>query len=318
MYRYKRRHQREDMEQLDRWLVSYADYMTLMFALFVVMYAYAMLKQERLQQLSDVIVETFAPSGDKRHPASGILEEGLKKQPIPLDGEQILPARGSKPVDGFSALSDLENDNTGKALEDVRAELHLKFNDVERHGLLTIHQDEDWLVLEMNSGLLFASGSATPTANARVVLSEIGKVLGQNNNYIRVRGYTDSQPIQTELYSSNWDLSALRASAVVDLLSESVQPERLAIEAYGAFRPIADNATADGRARNRRVEIAVSKYAWVPEPVINEVIPFVAAPEEQPLVEMAEEMMDSEQEDIGQIRIIRLPGGGIRITSREE
>ena len=108
--------------------------------------------------------------------------------------------------------------------------------------------DGDWLEIELNSGLLFPSGSASPTNSASAILSVIYDVIGEVSNYIRIRGYTDNQPISNEIFSSNWELSVSRATAILRLLEEmNLNSARMAIEGYGEFYPSSDNATASGR-----------------------------------------------------------------------
>ena len=105
-----------------------------------------------------------------------------------------------------------------------------------------------------------SSASATPSADARLIFAEIAKHLSSGNNPIQVEGYTDSDPIQTSIFPSNWELSAARASAVVKLLAgDGVAPARLSAVGYGEFQPIADNSSEAGRAQNRRVVLMVAR-----------------------------------------------------------
>ena len=128
-------------------------------------------------------------------------------------------------------------------------------------GYAQLQIDGDWLEIELNSGLLFPSGSSSPTNAAKDILSVIYQVIADSSNYIRVRGYTDNQVIATEIFSSNWELSVFRATAILRVLEElTLNPARMAIEGYGQYYPNADNNTATGRAKNRRVVIAISKY----------------------------------------------------------
>ena len=141
----------------------------------------------------------------------------------------------------------------------------------------------------------------------------IYQVIADASNYIRVRGYTDNQAIETEIFSSNWELSVFRATAILRILEElTVNPARMAIEGYGQYYPNADNSTATGRAKNRRVVIAISKYGL-------EQANLLATPTISVKDVEAIKSIDSETNaDENEIRIIRLENGGIRITTRAE
>ena len=121
-----------------------------------------------------------------------------------------------------------------------------------------------------------------------------------------MRGYTDNQPINNEIFRSNWTLSAARAEAVLTaLVGKGIAPERLAYEAYGEFSPFADNGSEQGRLQNRKVVVAISRFAWVPPATVK---PLTGTPVQDEL-----QSVDSEK-----IRVIALPGGGIRITTRQD
>ena len=171
-------------------------------------------------------------------------------------------------------------------------------------------QDDNWLTVVLSSGLLFGSGSAFMSSNADPVLNTLSSILKPVDNYVRVRGYTDNQQINNEIFRSNWTLSAARAEAVLTaLIAKWIAPQRLAYEAYGEFSPFSDNSTEQGRLQNRKVVVAISKFAWVPPP--NPAPPVQPVTEEPvPAVQQAVEA--------GEVKVISLPGGGIRITTRQD
>jgi chemotaxis protein MotB len=176
-------------------------------------------------------------------------------------------------------------------------------------GIVKLTQDENWLTVELSSGLLFGSGSAFLGPNAAPVINTLSSILKPVDNYVRVRGYTDNQQINNEIYRSNWALSAARAEAVLNgLIADGIAPQRLAFEAYGEFSPFADNGSEQGRLQNRKVVVAISKFAWVPPAPVVATPTVVAEP--VPAVQQAV--------DAGEIKVITLPGGGIRITTRQD
>ncbi|GAA5213965.1 flagellar motor protein MotB [Corallincola platygyrae] len=318
MYRYRRRHLTEDHENLDRWLVSYADYMTLMFAFFVVLYAMAMINNEKFEQLSHTLGEVFSQQKDpgKGATGEGVLTE-VKDSEIPLHGESLLESKGAKPVDSDTQLTSLDKELTGTPLSELKEQLDEALLPVVESGLADVELIGDWLVIELKSGLLFPSGSAALGPNAEPILSSVSDTLAKSQNYLRVRGYTDDIPIRNEQFSSNWELSVARATSVLRLMERQIQPERLAIEAYGPYQPKVSNDTADGRATNRRVVIAVSQYAWAPEV-------FIANESRELADETPAEVDEPAQADAtvdegkSKIRFVRLPNGALRITTRED
>ena len=127
-------------------------------------------------------------------------------------------------------------------------------------GLVDIRERDGWLEIEINNRILFASGSARPGEEAQALLALLGEVLGRFPNPVQVEGYTDDRPISSVAFSSNWELSAARAAAVVNLLARhGVDPAQLVALGYGENDPVADNSTPEGRARNRRVILKIFK-----------------------------------------------------------
>ena len=325
MYRHKQKHSQVEPEQLDRWLVSYADYMTLMFALFVVLYAMAIVKEEQYSVLADSLTRMFEKPEQSGTgvPGQSVLTTPAQQSELDLYGTSLEQPKGPELVADATRLSDVSQRLLGSPLQSVEQQLTKALANLLEQGLAKLQQDQNWLTIELSSGLLFASGSATATPSAKTLLTEITRVINPINNFIRVRGYTDDQPINNELFSSNWELSAWRALAVLRQLQQQLQPPRLAMEAYAAYRPVSDNGDEQSRARNRRVVITVSKYAWQPPTAAaaNEtattaatVSPAVSAAAGQP--QRAEPQAEAELDN--GLKLIRLPNGGIRITNGEE
>ncbi|MGY3856198.1 flagellar motor protein MotB [Aeromonas intestinalis] len=290
-------------EHLDRWLVSYADYMTLIFALFVVLYSVAIVNKEQYRAVIEGMTQAFnqIPRSDGLLEGQGksLLDHAVSAAPSLLES-QASPAPSLAPITGTPVQQD------GASLAAIDVQLQQTMGSLVEAGVVKITQDDNWLTVELSAGLLFNSGSAFLGPNAAPVLDTLSGILKPVDNYVRVRGYTDNEPIHNEMFSSNWALSAARAEAVLGaLITKGIVPQRLAYEAYGEFSPVADNGTEQGRLQNRKVVVAISRFAWV--------APAPAQPQAQAPAATAPAAVDSED-----VRVVTLPGGGIRITTRQD
>ena len=240
-----RRRAPEEPENHERWLVSYADFITLLFAFFVVMYSISSLNEGKYKILTESLVGIF------NQPDRAI-------KPIPIGEERPRTTLTEKlPSD---ELSGPHSEQPLDPLESIMRSMRGAFADLIDAKQLTVRGNELWVEIELNSSLLFPSGDALPNDRAFDLLEKVAGILAPFANPIHVEGFTDNLPINTANYPTNWELSAARAGSVVRMLAaDGVAPERLAAVGYGEFQPIADNATAEGRARNRRVVLVVSR-----------------------------------------------------------
>ncbi|WP_417777266.1 flagellar motor protein MotD [Stutzerimonas xanthomarina] len=238
-----RRRSHEEPENHERWLVSYADFITLLFAFFVVMYSISSLNEGKYKILSDSLVGVFNQV-DRAVKPIPIGEE--RPRTTQQDASQIdEPQSSQQPID---------------PLQSIMQSMQAAFADLIASDQLTIRGNELWVEIELNSSLLFPSGDALPNDHAFALLEKVAGILAPFDNPIHVEGFTDNLPINTAKFPTNWELSAARAGSVVRMLAaDGVDPARLAAVGYGEFQPIADNSTAEGRARNRRVILVISR-----------------------------------------------------------
>ncbi len=249
-----RKRRQEEHVNLERWLVSYADFITLLFAFFVVMYAISSVNEGKYRVLSDTLNDVFQNQPRTMQPIQ-IGEDGVSGEPSVLQPDRATSGQPS-PID----LQQPESGQTegGDNLNEIADDFEKALSPLIEKDLINITQDDDWVEVEINSSLLYSSGSADLEDEAVPVLRDLAGILQRYPNQLQVEGFTDNLPISTYLYPSNWELSAARAAGVVNLFTRSgVKPERMSAIGFGEFRPIDDNATAEGRRKNRRVVLVI-------------------------------------------------------------
>ncbi|RMH84739.1 flagellar motor protein MotD [Pseudomonas sp. AOB-7] len=237
-----RRRQHEEHENHERWLVSYADFITLLFAFFVVMYSISSLNEGKYKILSETLTGVF------NQPDRSI-------KPIPVGEER--PRTGEPER---ASLDEASSETPDDSLQDIAASVRQAFGELIQNEQLTVRGNEMWIEIELSSSLLFPSGDALPNNQAFDIIEKVAKILAPYQNPVKVEGFTDNLPIQTSQFPTNWELSSARAASIVRMLAmDGVDPARLAAVGYGEFQPVADNATAEGRGRNRRVVLVISR-----------------------------------------------------------
>lgn len=338
-------------ENLERWMVSYADFLTLMFAVFVVLYSFAMAKSVDAQSMIRGLMASFnevgmissvpgvialpgpvanimadaslASASTQRQEVQadasgggGVMDFGITRESLTSQNMDSSSGDESSEIDAPSAQGNLdvtETDNPtsgAKAQEDPNAatdqssgftnggELD-EFNEggvgpseseltgdnpsgqpfdtlmqsisetINSQGLssdVIVERDSNWITINISSSLLFVPNSASILTRSRPVIAQIASALRNINNYVRVRGYTDNSFVPNAIFGNNWELSSQRAiNVLMELEANGIEPQRLAVEAYGQYSPFYSNATRAGRAQNRRVVIAISREAIKPE-----------------------------------------------------
>ncbi|MBY4675968.1 OmpA family protein [Marinobacterium arenosum] len=234
----------------DRWVISYADFITLLFALFVVMYALSSVNEEKYRQLSAALSDVFVKNTESSGTAVPANDNAVAATaPAALADDGLLPDQGRAAGGNFAVL---------------QQQLQQRLEAQPELGRVSLGGDGLWLELELDAALLFSSGSATPSEDAELLLEQLVQPLLESAQPIQVEGFTDNQPVQRGAYPGNWELSAARAAAVVRLLTEfGVAPQRLSAVGYGEFRPAYSNRTAEGRRKNRRVVLVVARDAQI-------------------------------------------------------
>ena len=216
----------------ERWLISYADFVTLLFAFFVVMYSVSQLNESKYKELSSSLNAVFTETQQTNIEGSNESNEDTK----------------------ISSANLLEL----PALEDA---FYQQLLPLIEQGAIEVSSNELWLQISLNNRILFGVGNVKPSAQANGVIAKIATIMKDTVNPVRVEGFTDNLAINTAQFPSNWQLSTARASAIVELLAvNGVSPKQLSAVGYGEFQPIADNSSEAGRAKNRRVVLMIGKF----------------------------------------------------------
>lgn len=244
----RRRH--EEPENSERWLVSYADFITLLFAFFTVMYATSQADNEKRTKFEQSFKKAFGmqqqgdPQGFLQSPFPTNLKDGsVLESPI-----KIFEDKNSSKSEIRDAIWQMINEK-------------LSDEDIQKAGLKMI-DDPDGVRVTLSSSKLFPQGSAKVLPEAIQGLDFIGSILAKTQRRLVVEGHTDDTQVASELYPSNWDLAAARASTIVRYLIKrhKVDADLVNLAAFADQRPLAPNTTEENRAKNRRIEILISVF----------------------------------------------------------
>jgi chemotaxis protein MotB len=247
-----RRKKHEEHENHERWLVSYADFITLLFAFFVVMYAISQVNEGKYRVLSDALVNAFQSQSRADVPVPSGTQSGRTTPGGPSHLRQTLPLRRVDPV------QEAKRKKQEAKMKDIAKDILKVLEPLVKEGQVRVTQSNRGVAVEINASVLFAAGQAVLEKQSVETLTAVARVLAQVDNQLQVEGYSDNTPINTPQYPSNWELSTARASSVVRLFIENgVAPDRLTSIGYGENRPVESNDTAEGRARNRRVTVLI-------------------------------------------------------------
>jgi chemotaxis protein MotB len=229
----------DDEDDKGRWLLSYADFITLLFAFFVVLYTTSDRDPGRYHTFGDALTNAFSKNDQAQ--ATNTLVSVLPKVLNPEEQNKL-------------ELEKLRRENMHVIARSIMDTMSSMMKD----GQVRVTRSQRGLAVEINASLLFSSGQASLTPESTKILVELARTLKDDTHDIQVEGHTDDAPINTPNFPTNWELSTARASSVVRLFAENgVLPERMVAAGYGEFRPVEPNNTPEGRARNRRVIITL-------------------------------------------------------------
>ncbi len=328
-----------------RWLVSYADFITLLFAFFVVMYSISQVNEGKYRLLSDALIDAFkdnpvaTPTPGTQTDSGGTpMDPGLVSGPNQRSENVIETTSGATQEELSLPKNEPATEQEKREFAQLYQNLNQSLQQLIQAGVVEVRGNEDWIEVEMRSGLLFESGSDVLGGSAEPLLQEITQSLKTNTHLLRIRGYTDDQPIETDRFPSNWELASARAVAVVRSLQRfGVKPQRMAVEGFGEFNPIAANDSEEGRARNRRVVLAISRFHQLSEAPKTEssTLSGVAADVAKYETGLATESNNGSENTAAEktavdntvtgdnpakepFEIVRLPSGGLLIRGKDE
>jgi len=253
--RHKRHQVGEHEAGMERWLLSYADFITLLMVFFIMMYAMSKVDEAKYNAIAESL---------------NIVLSGTSISPEPQDTQSVTPDQPG-PQLSQDLVNQLQLDAVQQKIQEFIASERVSEPAQSNQQAATklgdyidIVSQERGLVISIKDTLLFSSGSDQLTPAAQEIITKLGTALVIIPNYIRVEGHTDNLAINTEKFPSNWELSAMRASNVMHVLVNDcgISPERLSVVGYGEFRPLVPNLDPASQARNRRVDIVVLKRQY--------------------------------------------------------
>lgn len=267
-----------EKENGERWLLTYSDLITLLMIFFIVLYSMSKVDANKFRALADSLNKALGggvpakveisnnPSGPSLFVTgsaqSKATQSGKSENPDNTANSQYPSNNETQSQNKNNGQGNVEQENM--TIQGIKARLDKFAADNGIQSSLVSSIEERGLVVSIQDTLLFDSGSAVITPRAHQILDKVCSVLAVAPNYIKVEGHTDNLPIHTAQFPSNWELSVLRATNVVQIMASEggIAADRLSATGYGEYRPIASNSTDEGRAQNRRVDLVIlrSKY----------------------------------------------------------
>jgi chemotaxis protein MotB len=245
----RRRKQEEEHENHERWMVSYADFVTLMFALFVAMYAIALKDRTSGERVAESVRHAVTTGG-----LTSTVRVFFSKDPAAHPGA----SEGIAKHDSQTAKGEPES-KADPSLLDSYQKLTEQLKDQVKSGAIQLKLEGRGLVITLAEKAFFPSGNDTIYAQAYPSIEALAKIIAKLPNPVRLEGHTDAVPIHNERFKNNWELSTARSIAVLQILEEKygLDASRFGVAGYAQNLPVGPNDTEEGRARNRRVEIVV-------------------------------------------------------------
>jgi chemotaxis protein MotB len=253
-----RKKKHEEHMNHEAWAIPYGDLVTLLFALFTVMYAMSSVNEGKFRVLSDAMIAAFNGAPKTMRPVNMGEPEPGKGGEKPLIGITPTALIKIKNQDMVTPIPKPQSPDVPGSLIRMEREVQDAMRALIDAKLITVKRESMWLEIEINTDILFPSGSGAFSSSAEPVLDKLAEVLKPFPNPIRVEGHTDDRPIHTGTFPSNWELSAARAASVVhQFTKQGIDPLRLEIVGFGEFHPRQANSSNEGRNANRRVAVLV-------------------------------------------------------------
>jgi len=279
-----RKKKKQEHGNHERWLVSYADFITLLFAFFVVLYSSAQVDKRRVGQLALAIQVAFQQMGIFQ--ASNSKPALLDSEPMPFSNVQIVENAERNDAMGRlvnSPQGQLTNAPARELMTNLQNQLESALSPEIKKHTITVSPTREGIVVSLKEAGFFDSGSAVIRPDALSTIAHFIGVIRPYPVHIRIEGHTDNVPIHTARFASNWELSTARATEMIKLFiaQYAIAPNRLSASGYGEYYPIASNDTPEGRAQNRRVDLVLLNPTAVvapPLPRIPTVIPRLPRP----------------------------------------
>ncbi|MGA8311666.1 MAG: OmpA family protein, partial [Terriglobales bacterium] len=254
----------------DRWLVSYADFITLLFAFFVVLYASSQVDKKKVGKLALAIQVAFQEMG--------VFQATTTE--VPIDAAEPMPFSTAQAIENSERTASLGRIASRPAgslatgvengdLAQLQKELETALTEEIKRKEIAMRREPDGLVISLREVGFFESGSARMKATSQAAFDRIADMLRQRECRLRIEGHTDNAPIHTSQFPSNWELSTSRATEIVRLLivRDGFAPDRLSAAGYAEYHPVATNRIAEGRGMNRRVDIVILGHALTEAPL---------------------------------------------------
>jgi chemotaxis protein MotB len=252
-----KKHKKHEKEpNHERWLVSYADFVTLLFAVFVALYAMSQTDKSKMDALVASLRESFGYVKTGASSEKMNVVESTDLRTIPSIKQQILTPgmrhSGENPQKGYTHA-------TLKDFREIKAAIDMNVKKYGAQNKVSVDITQRGLVVTLKEAGFFDSGDAAVKPESLPLLEMVASSLSNYSNPLRIEGNTDNVPINTSRFRSNWELSTSRATNIVHYLIERyrIRPDKISAVGYGEFRPVADNGTSEGRTKNRRVDIVL-------------------------------------------------------------
>lgn len=265
----RRRKRRRSHVNHDRWLVSYADFITLLFAFFVVLYASSQVDKRKIGRLALAIQVAFQEMG--------VFQASTTEIPIdvadPMPFSTVQAVENTERTASLGRIASRPDGSLGTGVEngdlaELQAELKIALATEIQRKEIAMHREPDGLVISLREVGFFESGSAQMKAASQAAFDRIASMLRQRDYRLRIEGHTDNAPIHTSQFPSNWELSTSRATEIVRLLivRDGFGPDRLSAAGFAEYHPVATNLTSEGRGMNRRVDIVILGHTLAADP----------------------------------------------------